>query len=49
LVAGLEYATAYAFERAFPDVQGAFNNELTRVLSEGGTGQEIADAAAAAR
>lgn len=49
LVAGLEYATAYAFERTFPDVQGAFNNELTRVLSEGGTGQEIADAAAGAR
>ena len=49
LVAGLEYATAYAFERAFPDVQAAFNNELTRVLAEGGTGQEIADAAAAAR
>ena len=49
LVAGLEYATAYAFERQFPDVQGAFNNELTRVLSEGGTGQEIADAAVAAR
>ncbi len=49
LVAGLEYATAYAFERSFPDVQGAFNNELTRVLADGGTGQEIADAAAAAR
>lgn len=49
LVAGLEYATAYSFERSFPDVQGAFNNELTRVLAEGGTGQEIADAAAAAR
>ncbi|MGH2358811.1 MAG: ABC transporter substrate-binding protein [Candidatus Limnocylindria bacterium] len=49
LVAGLEYATAYAFERSFPDVQGAFNNELTRVLAEGGTGQEIADAAAAAQ
>jgi len=49
LVAGLEYATAYSFERSFPDVQGAFNNELTRILAEGGTGQEIADAAAAAR
>lgn len=49
LVAGLEYATAYSFERSFPDVQGAFNNELTRVLAEGGTGQDIADAAAAAR
>lgn len=49
LVAGLEYATAYAFERTFPDVQGAFNNELTRVLADGGTAQEIADAAVAAR
>lgn len=49
LVAGLEYATAYAFERSFPDVQGAFNNELTRILEEGGTGQEIADAAVAAQ
>ena len=49
LVAGLEYATGYAFERAFPDVQAAFNAELTRVLAEGGTGQDIADAAAAAR
>jgi multiple sugar transport system substrate-binding protein len=49
LVAGLEYATAYAFERAFPDVQAAFNAELTRVLAEGGTGQEVADAAAAAQ
>ena len=49
LVAGLEYSTAYAFERTFPDVQAAFNNELTRVLEEGGTGQEIAEAAAAAR
>lgn len=49
LTAGLEYATAYAFERAFPDVQAAFNAELTRVLAEGGTGQEVADAAAAAQ
>ena len=49
LVAGLEYATAYAYERAFPDVQAAFNAELTRVLTEGGTGQEVADAAAAAQ
>jgi multiple sugar transport system substrate-binding protein len=48
LSAGLEYATAYSFTRQFVDVQGAFNNELTRVLAEGGTGQEIADAAAAA-
>jgi multiple sugar transport system substrate-binding protein len=47
--AGREYASAYAFERNFPDIQGAFNNELTRVLDEGGTGQEIADAAAAAQ
>jgi multiple sugar transport system substrate-binding protein len=47
-VAGLGYGTAYAFGRDFPDIQGAFNNELTRVLDEGGTGQEIADAAAAA-
>jgi hypothetical protein len=47
-VAGLEYGTAYAFARNFPDIQTAFNNELTRVLDEGGTGQEIADAAAAA-
>lgn len=46
LSAGLEYATAYSFTREFVDVQGAFNNELTRVLAEGGTGQEIADAAA---
>jgi multiple sugar transport system substrate-binding protein len=49
LVAGLEYATGYAFERQFPDVQAAFNNELTAVLADGGTGQEVADAAAAAR
>jgi multiple sugar transport system substrate-binding protein len=49
LVAGLEYATAYAYERAFPDVQAAFNAELTSVLAEGGTGQEVADAAADAR
>jgi multiple sugar transport system substrate-binding protein len=49
LVAGLEYATAYSYERAFPDVQAAFNAELTRVLAEGGTGQEVADAAAAAQ
>ena len=49
LVAGLEYATAYAYERAFPDVQEAFNAELTSVLAEGGTGQEVADAAADAR
>jgi multiple sugar transport system substrate-binding protein len=48
LVAGLEYATAYSFARNFPDIQAAFNAELTRVLAEGGTGQEIADAAAAA-
>jgi multiple sugar transport system substrate-binding protein len=47
-VAGLAYGTAYAFGRDFPDIQTAFNNELTRVLDEGGTGQEIADAAAAA-
>ena len=47
-VAGLGYGTAYAFGRNFPDIQAAFNNELTRVLDEGGTGQEIADAAAAA-
>jgi multiple sugar transport system substrate-binding protein len=46
--ASREYATAYAFGRNFPDIQTAFNNELTRVLEEGGTGQEIADAAAAA-
>ena len=49
LSAGLEYATAYSFERAFPDIQAAFNADLTRVLTEGGTGQEVADAAAAAR
>jgi multiple sugar transport system substrate-binding protein len=49
LSAGLEYATAYAYERAFPDIQAAFNAELTRVLTEGGTGQEVADAAAAAQ
>ena len=49
LSAGLEYATAYSYERAFPDVQAAFNAELTRVLTEGGTGQEVADAAAAAQ
>jgi multiple sugar transport system substrate-binding protein len=48
LIAGLEYATVYAFPSEFPDVQSAFNNELTRVIDEGGTGQEIADAAAAA-
>jgi multiple sugar transport system substrate-binding protein len=47
-VAGLTYGTAYAFGRDFGDIQTAFNNELTRVLAEGGTGQEIADAAAAA-
>jgi multiple sugar transport system substrate-binding protein len=47
-VAGLEYGTAYAFGRDFGDIQTAFNNELTRVLDEGGTGQEVADAAAAA-
>lgn len=47
--ASREYATAYAFARNFPDIQAAFNNELTRVLEEGGTGQEIADAAAAAQ
>jgi multiple sugar transport system substrate-binding protein len=47
-IASLQYATAYAFGRNFGDIQTAFNNELTRVLSEGGTGQEIADAAAAA-
>ena len=33
--------------RDFPDIQAAFNAELTRVLAEGGTGQEVADAAAA--
>jgi multiple sugar transport system substrate-binding protein len=49
LVAGLEYATAYSYEPGFPDVQAAFNAELTRVLAEGGTGQEVADAAAAAQ
>ena len=48
LSAGLEYATAYAFARDFPDIQAAFNAELTRVLAEGGTGQDVADAAAAA-
>jgi multiple sugar transport system substrate-binding protein len=48
-VAGLEYGTAYAFGRNFADIQTAFNNELTRVLAEGGTGQEIADATAAAQ
>ena len=47
-VAGLEYGTAYAFGRDFGAIQTAFNNELTRVLKDGGTGQEIADAAAAA-
>jgi multiple sugar transport system substrate-binding protein len=47
-VAGLTYGTAYAFGRDFGDIQTAFNNELTRVIAEGGTGQEIADAAAAA-
>lgn len=47
-VAGLAYGTAYAFGRNFPDIQAAFNNELTRVLDEGGTGQEVVDAAAAA-
>jgi multiple sugar transport system substrate-binding protein len=47
-VAGLEYGTAYAFGRDFGDIQTAFNNELTRVLDEGGTGQEVADATAAA-
>ena len=46
--AGLAYGTAYAYGRNFPDIQTAFNNELTRVLSDGGTGQEIADATAAA-
>jgi multiple sugar transport system substrate-binding protein len=48
LVAGLEYATAYSYTRDFPDIQAAFNNELTAVLESGGTGQQIADAAAAA-
>jgi len=48
-VAGLTYGTAYAFGRNFADIQTAFNNELTRVLKEGGTGQEVADAAAAAQ
>jgi multiple sugar transport system substrate-binding protein len=47
-IASLAYATAYAFGRDFGDIQTAFNNELTRVLAEGGTGQEVADAAAAA-
>ena len=47
-IAGLAYGTAYAFGRDFADIQTAFNNELTRVIAEGGTGQEIADAAAAA-
>jgi multiple sugar transport system substrate-binding protein len=47
-VAGLTYGAAFAFGRDFGDIQTAFNNELTRVLAEGGTGQEIADAAAAA-
>ncbi|MDF2734364.1 MAG: transporter substrate-binding protein [Chloroflexota bacterium] len=47
-IAGLTYGTAYAFGRDFADIQTAFNNELTRVIAEGGTGQEIADAAAAA-
>jgi hypothetical protein len=42
------YGTAYAFGRDFGDIQTAFNNELTRVLADGGTGQEVADAAAAA-
>jgi multiple sugar transport system substrate-binding protein len=46
--AGLQYATAYAFGRDFADIQSAFNNELTRVLSEGGTAQDVADATAAA-
>ena len=46
-IAGLKYGTAYAFGRDFADIQTAFNNELTRVIAEGGTGQEIADAAAA--
>ncbi len=49
LVAGLEYATGYSFERAFTDVQAEFNAALTSALSSGGTGQEVADAAAAAR
>lgn len=48
LVAGLGYGTVHAYPAEFADVQGAFNNELTRVLAEGGTGQEIADAAAGA-
>jgi multiple sugar transport system substrate-binding protein len=48
-VAGLTYGTAYAFGRNFGDIQTAFNNELTRVIDEGGTGQEIADATAAAQ
>jgi multiple sugar transport system substrate-binding protein len=47
-IAGLTYGTAYAFGRDFGDIQSAFGNELTRVLSEGGTGQEVADATAAA-
>jgi multiple sugar transport system substrate-binding protein len=46
--AGLAYGTAYAFGRNFPDIQAAFNNELTAVLAGSGTGQQIADAAAAA-
>jgi hypothetical protein len=47
-IAGLEYGVAFAFGRDFGDIQTAFNNELTRVIAEGGTGQEVADAAAAA-
>lgn len=47
-VAGLGYGTAYAFGANFGDIQTAFNNALTRVLDSGGTGQEIADEAAAA-
>ena len=47
-IAGLSYGEAYAFGRDFGDIQTAFNNELTRVLSEGGTGQEVADVTAAA-
>jgi multiple sugar transport system substrate-binding protein len=49
LVAGLEYATAYSFERAFPDVQAEFNAALTESFTSGGSGQEVADRAAAAR